>query len=88
MMNQCWTMDAIVVTIAYTSLLAWGFGVGLAQVWQGLRRPDALLNPLFRNKYAQWLFALHLLTLDAHALITLQVAGAGLNSAAAPGTRA
>ena len=69
MMDQCWTMDAIVVTIAYTSLLAWGLGVGLAQVWQGLRRPDALLNPLFRNKYAQWLFALHLLVCSAHLFV-------------------
>ncbi len=61
--------DALFITIIYTALLAWGVGVGLTQVWQGLRRPDALLNPLFRNKYAQWLFAVHLLVVSADLFV-------------------
>ena len=65
----CWTPEAVFVTLAYTGLLAWGIGVGVVQVYQGLRRPDALLNPLFRNKYAQWLFALHLLVCSAHLFV-------------------
>lgn len=65
----CVTVETILVTIVYTALLAWGLWVGLAQVWQGLRRPDALLNPLFRNKWAQRLFAFHLVVVTADLLV-------------------
>ncbi|MBS1872867.1 MAG: hypothetical protein JSU00_06610 [Acidobacteria bacterium] len=48
------------ITAVYTFLVGWGFWVGLRQVWQGLHAPDTLLNPLFRNKHAQRIFAFHL----------------------------
>ena len=61
--------NALFITIVYTALLAWGVWVGLAQLWQGLRRPAALLNPLFGNKYAQWLFAVHLFVVSADLFV-------------------
>lgn len=63
------TMDALIVTLLYTALLAWGIGVGLAQVWQGFVRPESLLNPLFRNRWAMWLFVLHLVVVTADLLV-------------------
>jgi hypothetical protein len=58
-------VDTVLITLVYTGLLAWGLGVGLCQVWQGFRRPDRLLNPLFRNRNATWLFVLHLVVVSA-----------------------
>ena len=46
------TADSIVITLLYTSLLLWGAWVGVRQVFQSLRRPDELLNPLFCNRQA------------------------------------
>lgn len=54
------TMESVFITIAYTALLAWGFGVGAQQIYQGFVRPDRLLNPLFRNRWATWLFTFHI----------------------------
>lgn len=48
------------ITILYTALLAWGVSVGVYQVlWLGYRHPGRLLNPLFANRNALRLFALH-----------------------------
>lgn len=63
-MDDCITTDAVIVTALYTTLIGWGVWVGLSQVWQGLRRPEALLNPLFRDRWAQGLFAFHLLVVS------------------------
>ena len=46
------TRDSIVITIVYTALLFWGAWVGVRQVYQGFRRPQELLNPLFGNRAA------------------------------------
>lgn len=51
---------SLLVTVLYAGLLAWGFGVGVRQVWQASRRPQELLNPLFANRAALRLFVLHL----------------------------
>ncbi|MBK8460399.1 MAG: hypothetical protein WAS07_10190 [Micropruina sp.] len=51
---------AIVITIVYVVLLAWGVFVGVRQVYQGYRAPESLLNPLFRHPIALRLFAVHL----------------------------
>lgn len=53
---------AIVVTALYTILLGWGVFIGVRQIWQGLRAPQRLLNPLFANPLAIRLFAVHLAT--------------------------
>ena len=63
------TADSVVVTIFYTVLLAWGFGVGVRQVWQGFYRPDTLLNPLFRNRQANWIFTFHLVVVSADLFV-------------------
>jgi hypothetical protein len=63
------TADSVAITIVYTILLAWGFGVGIRQVWQGFRRPDELLNPLFRNRQATWIFTFHLVVVSADLFV-------------------
>ncbi len=57
---------SVVVTVVYTGLLAWGFFVGVRQIWQGWRKPGDLLNPLFANRIALRLFTVHIVvvTLD------------------------
>ena len=54
------TPDSIVITIVYTVLLFWGAWVGVRQVYQGFRRPQELLNPLFGNRAAIVIFTFHL----------------------------
>jgi len=54
------TPDSIVITILYTILLLWGTWVGVRMVYQGFRRPQELLNPLFGNRAAIIVFAYHL----------------------------
>lgn len=54
------TYDSIVITIVYTVLLFWGVWVGVRQVYQGFRRPQELLNPLFGNRAAIVIFTFHL----------------------------
>ncbi len=66
---DCLTADVVWVTIVYTALLAWGLGVGIQQVYQGFFRPDALLNPLFRNRAAMWLFTFHLVIVSADLFV-------------------
>ena len=41
---------SLLITIVYSALLAWGFFVGLRQIYQGFRAPQELLNPLFANR--------------------------------------
>ena len=55
------TLDSIVITIVYTVLLLWGVWVGVRQVYQGFRRPQELLNPLFGNRTAITIFTYHLI---------------------------
>ena len=56
---------SLLITIAYTALLAWGFSVGLRQIYEGYRAPNKLLNPLFANRFAIRLFALHIVVVSA-----------------------
>ncbi|MDQ4103985.1 MAG: hypothetical protein M3186_09850, partial [Actinomycetota bacterium] len=60
---------SLLITVVYTGLLAWGFGVGLRQIWQGLRRPEQLLNPLFTNRAAIRLFTLHIAVVSADLFV-------------------
>ncbi len=57
------------VTAVYAALLAWGCYVGIRQVYQGYRRPDALLNPLFANRHALRLFVVHLVVATAFLFV-------------------
>jgi len=54
------TPDSILITIIYTILLLWGTWVGVRMVYQGFRRPQELLNPLFGNRAAIIIFTYHL----------------------------
>lgn len=54
----------IVVTVVYTGLLAWGFFVGVRQIYQGWRKPGDLLNPLFANRIALRLFTVHIVVVS------------------------
>jgi hypothetical protein len=60
---------SLLVTIVYSALLAWGFSVGLRQIYQGYRRPQELLNPLFANRWAIRLFALHIFVVSAELFV-------------------
>ena len=51
---------SLLITVVYAVLLAWGASVGLRQIYQGYRRPEQLLNPLFRNRHALNIFTLHI----------------------------
>jgi hypothetical protein len=51
---------ALVITLVYAGLLAWGLLVGVRQIVHGYRQPDLLLNPLFRHPVALQLFVLHI----------------------------
>jgi hypothetical protein len=55
----------LLVTIVYTVLLAWGFSVGARQIYQGFKKPQELLNPLFSNKIAIRLFTIHIIIVSA-----------------------
>jgi hypothetical protein len=59
----------LLITIVYTLLLAWGFWVGVHQIWQGFRRPAELLNPLFRNRTAIWIFTVHIVVVSADLFV-------------------
>lgn len=52
--------DTIAITAAYTILLFWGMWVGVRQIYQGFRRPQELLNPLFGNRQAITIFTFHI----------------------------
>ncbi|MCB0600133.1 MAG: hypothetical protein KDC28_02860 [Saprospiraceae bacterium] len=60
------TPGSILITIVYTILLFWGVWVGVQQIYQGFRRPQQLLNPLFGNRLAIIIFTAHIIvvTLD------------------------
>jgi len=58
------TPDAIAITVVYTILLLWGMWVGVHQVYQGFRRPQELLNPLFGNRQAITIFTFHLIVVS------------------------
>ena len=60
---------SLVVTVVYTGLLAWGFFVGVRQIYQGWRRPDQLLNPLFSHPVALRLFAVHIVVVSADLFV-------------------
>jgi hypothetical protein len=55
------TTVSIIITILYSILLLWGVWVGMRQVYQGFRRPQELLNPLFANRMALIIFTVHLI---------------------------
>jgi hypothetical protein len=60
---------SLLITIVYSALLAWGFSVGLRQIYQGYRAPEELLNPLFANRWAIRLFALHIFVVSAELFV-------------------
>jgi len=57
------------ITAVYAILLAWGFSVGIRQIWQGFHRPAGLLNPLFANRAAIRLFTLHIVVVTTDLFI-------------------
>lgn len=59
----------LLITVLYAGLLAWGFSVGARQIWQALRKPDELLNPLFANRAAIRLFILHIVVVSADLFV-------------------
>jgi hypothetical protein len=59
----------LLITVVYAALLAWGFSVGARQIWQGFRRPQELLNPLFANRAAIRLFTLHIIVVSADLFV-------------------
>ncbi len=59
----------LLITVIYAGLLAWGFSVGARQIYQGLRRPQELLNPLFSNRPAMRLFILHIIVVSADLFV-------------------
>jgi predicted secreted protein len=59
----------VLITIVYAGLLAWGFSVGARQIFQGLKRPQELLNPLFSNQHAIRLFILHIIIVSADLFV-------------------
>ena len=60
---------SLVVTVIYAGLLAWGFGVGVRQIWQALRQPGQLLNPLFADRAAIRLFIVHIAVVSADLFV-------------------
>lgn len=60
---------SLLITALYAGLLAWGFSVGARQIWQGFRRPQELVNPLFANRFAIQLFTLHIAVVSADLFI-------------------
>lgn len=62
-------MASLLITVVYAGLLAWGFGVGVRQIWQGFSRPQELLNPLFANRAALRLFTLHIVVVSADLIV-------------------
>ncbi|MDQ6726328.1 MAG: hypothetical protein M3066_09235 [Actinomycetota bacterium] len=63
-------MGSWVVTVVYALLLAWGVSVGVYQVlWLGYRHPERLLNPLFANRHALRMFAIHTVVVSADLFV-------------------
>ena len=60
---------SVIITIVYAGLLAWGFSVGARQIYQGFKRPDELLNPLFANRIAIHLFTIHIAVVSADLFV-------------------
>ena len=60
---------SLLITVIYAVLLAWGFWVGARQIWQALRKPEQLLNPLFANRHAIRLFILHIIVVSADLFV-------------------
>jgi len=63
------SLGSILITVVYAVLLAWGFGVGLQVLWQGFRQPGQLLNPLFANRWALRIFAVHIVVVSADLFV-------------------
>lgn len=59
----------VLTTAVYSTLLLWGFGVGVRQIYQGLRRPTELLNPLFANPVAIRLFLVHIIVVSGDLFV-------------------
>ncbi len=59
----------LAVTVVYTVLLAWGFSVGARQIYQGMKRPKQLLNPLFAQRIAIRLFTVHIIVVTADLFV-------------------
>lgn len=59
----------LVITVVYTGLLAWGFSVGVRQIYQGWRRPKELLNPLFAHPIALRLFTVHIIVVSSDLFV-------------------
>ncbi|GAC1326994.1 MAG: hypothetical protein NVSMB13_12880 [Mycobacteriales bacterium] len=60
---------SVAISVVYTFLLGWGFSVGARQVYQGFKRPNELLNPLFSNPVAIRLFTLHIIVVSADLFV-------------------
>ena len=58
------TVDSIAITVVYSILILWGVWVGVRQVDQGFKHPEALLNPLFGNRQAIKIFTFHLIVVS------------------------
>jgi hypothetical protein len=58
------TADSVLITAIYSILLLWGFWVGIRQIYQGFRRPEQLLNPLFGNRQAIKIFTFHIIVVS------------------------
>jgi hypothetical protein len=65
---------SLFITIVYSALLAWGFSIGLRQIYQGYRAPQELLNPLFANPEAIRMFALHIFVVSAELFVIAPLA--------------
>ncbi len=61
--------DSILITAVYSILLLWGMWVGVRQIYQGFRRPQDLLNPLFGNRQAITIFAFHIAVVSLDLLV-------------------
>ena len=59
----------LLITLVYVGLLAWGFSVGVRQIYQGFRKPEQLLNPLFANPIALRLFTVHIVVVTADLFV-------------------
>lgn len=66
--------DTIAITIVYSVLLLWGMWVGVRQIYQGFRRPQELLNPLFGNRQAITIFTFHVVVVSLDLLVCGPVA--------------
>jgi len=63
------TAPTLLATAGYTALLAWGFAIGVRQIYQGFRRPEQLLNPLFANPVAIRIFTFHIIVVSTDLFV-------------------